>query len=261
MNTYRQNALAAGLLFVIADIAGPLAYPALAFLFDRAPDYLATAANHSSQVVIGVLLILTMELACSGIAVWLYPVLRQRHEALALWAVSLRTIEAICGIVAGVALLALIPLGRAFLAAGAPEAADFQTLGAMILTTSDWTRDVVMLFAWGLGALLYNLIFLRSRLLPRWLAGWGILAILLHLAACLLTLFEVIGPSSPMQVALLAPSGLQELALAVWLIVKGFDPAAVARLSAREASPLAPRDLHQGPALADTGQPQPRVAI
>ncbi len=118
MNTYRQNALGAGVLFVIADIVGPLAYPALAFLFDRAPDYLATAATHSSQVVSGVLLILTMELACSGIAVWLYPVLRRHHEALALWAVGLRAVEAVCGIVAGVALLALIPLGRAFLAAG-----------------------------------------------------------------------------------------------------------------------------------------------
>lgn len=259
MNTHRQNALGAGVLFVIADLVGPLAFPALAIL--KAPDYLAAAARHSSQVVSGVLLILTMELACSGIAVWLYPVLRRHHEALALWSVGLRAIEAICGIVAGVALLALIPLGRAFLAAGAPEAAYFQTLGNMILTTSDWTRDVVMLFTWGLGAILYNLIFLRSGLLPRWLAGWGIVAILVHLAACLLTLFEVIGPSSPLQIVLLAPSGLQELVLALWLIVKGFDPAAVARLSAREASPPASRDLSLGPALTDPSKPQPHAAI
>ncbi len=131
----------------------------------------------------------------------------------------------------------------------------------MILATSDWMRDVVMLFAWGLGALLYNLIFLRSRLLPRWLAGWGILAILLHLAGCLLALFEIIGPSSPLQVVLLAPSALQELVLAIWLIAKGFDPAAVARLSAREAptagtarsEPGAGPDRHD-PTAASRGQ-------
>ncbi|HRF46201.1 MAG TPA: DUF4386 domain-containing protein [Anaerolineales bacterium] len=117
-----------------------------------------------------------MELACSGIAIWLYPILRRHHEAMALWAVVLRAIEAICGIVAALGLLALIPLSRAFVAAGAPEASYLQTLGDVIVTPREWTRDVVVLFAWGLGTLLYNFIFVRARLLPRWLAGWGIVA-------------------------------------------------------------------------------------
>ncbi|HRE28114.1 MAG TPA: DUF4386 family protein, partial [Anaerolineales bacterium] len=51
-----------------------------------------------------------------------------------------------------------------------------QTLGDVIVTPREWTRDVVVLFAWGLGTLLYNFIFVRARLLPRWLAGWGIVA-------------------------------------------------------------------------------------
>ncbi len=259
MTTHRQSALVAGSLFVVADVAGFLTFSPLATL--NSPDYLATTTAHSTEVIIGVLLILTMELACAGIAVWLYPVLRRHHEAMALWAVVLRVIEAICGIVAALGLLALIPLSRAFVAAGAPEASYLQTLGDVIVTTREWTRDVVMLFAWGLGALLYNIIFYRARLLPRWLAGWGIVAIVLHLASCLLTLFEVVGPFSPLQIAMLAPSGLQELVLAIWLIVKGFDPAAAARLATREASPLEPRDLNPGPDTTHTGTPQPHAAL
>jgi hypothetical protein len=48
-----------------------------------------------------------------------------------------------------------------------------------------------------------------------------------------MTIFDVMGPSSPVQIILLVPSGLQELVLAVWLIVKGFNPSAVAALSAK----------------------------
>jgi hypothetical protein len=224
MNAHRKNALSAGILFVIADIAGFSSIPFLGFLNN--PDYLIKVAENRSQLVTGGLLILTMELACSGIAIWLYPVLKKQNEALALWAVGLRMIEVICGIISAIGLLALIPLSQEFLKAGTPDASFFQTLGTVIQTTRAWTRDVFMLFAWGLGALLYNYIFFQAKLLPRWLSVWGIVAILLHLASCLLTIFNIIGPSSPMQVFLLAPSGLQEIVLAVWLLVKGFNPSA-----------------------------------
>ncbi len=259
MNTFRQNALAAGLLFVVADVVGPFAFPALGFLNE--PNYLATTAGHSNSLMVGVLLILTMELACSGIAVWLYPILRKEHEAMALWSVIFRAIEALCGIVAAVALLALIPLSQGFLAAGMPEVSAFQALGTLIVSTSDWTRDVVMLFAWGLGALLYNILFFKSGLLPRWLAGWGIVGILVHMASCVLRLFDVIGPTSPLQLAMLAPSALQELTLALWLIVKGFDQAAVARLTTRQFPTLEPREPKQTSTLHDTGAPQPHAAL
>ena len=234
VNTHRKNALGAGILFVIADIAGFSSIPFLGFVNN--PDYLIKVAENRNPLVTGGLLILTMELACSGIAIWLFPVLKKQNEALALWAVGLRMIEVICGIVSAIGLLALIPLSQEFLKAGTPDASSFQTLGAVIQTTRAWSRDVFMLFAWGLGALLYNYIFFQAKLLPRWLSGWGIVAILLHLASCLLTIFDIIGPSSPMQIFLLAPSALQEIVLAIWLIVKGFDPSAIASLSAKTAT-------------------------
>ena len=226
MNSNRKNALGAGVLFVIADIAGFLTFPFLGFLNN--PDYLIKVAENRNQVVMAALLIVIMELACSGIAIWLYPILKKHNEALALWSVGLRIIEAILGIVSVIGLLALIPLSQEFIKAGTPDASYFQTLGSLIQTVRAWTRDVLMLSAWGLGALLYNYIFFQTKLIPRWLSGWGIVAILVHVASSMLVIFDIIGSASPMQVFLLAPSGLQELTLAVWLIVKGFNPSAIA---------------------------------
>ncbi len=234
MNTNRKNALGAGILFVIADIAGFLTFAFLGSVNN--PDYLIKVTENRNQVVMAALLVLIMELACSGIAIWLYPVLKKHNEALALWSVGLRIIEAILGIVSVIGLLALIPLSQEFIKAGTPNASYFQTLGTLILTVRDWIRDVLMISAWGLGALLYNYIFFQTKLIPRWLSGSSIVAILLHLASCSLIIFDIIGPFSPMQIFLLAPSGLLELVLAVWLIAKGFNPSAIASLSAKTAT-------------------------
>lgn len=235
MNTNRTNALIAGVLFVIADIAGFLTIPVLGFLDN--PDYLIKAFENRNQVVMGALLVVIMELACSGIAIWLYPVLKKHNEALALWSVGLRIIEVMLFIVSAIGLLALIPLSQEFIKAGTPDASYFQTLGTLIKTVRVWTRDVLALSAWGLGALLYNYIFFNTQLIPRWLSGSSIVAILLHLVSCLLAIFDIISPSSPMQVFLLIPSGLLEMVLAVWLIVIGFNPSAIASLSAKTATP------------------------
>ena len=60
-----------------------------------------------------------------------------------------------------------------------------------------------------------------SRLVPTWLSVWGLAGAAAYLAAGLLVLYGLEPLSTP-QVVLEAPLGLQEIALALWLIVKGF---------------------------------------
>jgi hypothetical protein len=49
----------------------------------------------------------------------------------------------------------------------------------------------------------------------------------------MLVMFRVIGPMSTTQVVLAVPIAVQEMVLAVWLIVKGFNSSAIASLSAK----------------------------
>jgi hypothetical protein len=78
--------------------------------------------------------------------------------------------------------------------------------------------------AFCLGALMYYIIFYQTKLVPRWLSGWGLVGVALLAIAALLVMFGVIAPLSTSQVVLALPIAVQEMALAVWLIFKGFNP-------------------------------------
>ena len=72
--------------------------------------------------------------------------------------------------------------------------------------------------------MLYYLLF-QARLIPRWLSRWGLVAAPLFLIASLSLLWTG-DPNSSLATTCFAPMALQEVVLAVWLIVKGFDAAA-----------------------------------
>jgi hypothetical protein len=94
----------------------------------------------------------------------------------------------------------------------------------------------VAVLAFGVGALMYYWVFYRSRLVPRWLSAWGLVAIALVMVSGLLVMLRLAEPMSTTQVVLALPIAVQEMVLAVWLIAKGFDPSAIAAESSGETS-------------------------
>jgi hypothetical protein len=72
----------------------------------------------------------------------------------------------------------------------------------------------------------YYLLY-RSKLIPRWLSVWGLIGAALVLAVGVLGMF---GHSA---MILWLPLAVNEMVLAVWLIVKGFNPSAIASGSAK----------------------------
>jgi hypothetical protein len=234
MNTNRKTAIIVGILFILG-FAGAFGPVAVKPILDD-PGYLVRILENRNTVLLGALSQLTMALACAGIAVGLYPILRNHNEPLALGAVSFRLIENVFQIVAALALLSLLTLSRESVKADAVAAPAFQAAGASLHAVHFWSAFVLAHFGFCLGALMYYYIFYRSNLIPRWLSGWGIVAILMHLTGALITMFTQIDPFSTSTSLLSIPIGLNELALAGWLIVKGFNPSAIASHSARTAT-------------------------
>jgi hypothetical protein len=233
MNTSRKAAIIVGILFILGFVGafGPVAVKPI--LDD--PNYLVKIFENNNLMLVGALAQLIMALACTGIAIGLYPILKKHNEALALGAVGFRMIENIFQIVAALALLSLLTLSQESVKADALAAPAFQAAGASLHAVHFWSAFVLAHFGFCLGALMYYYVFFRSNLIPRWLSGWGIVAILMHLTGALITMFTQIDPFSTSTSLLSIPIGLNELTLAGWLIVKGFNPSAMASLPAKTA--------------------------
>jgi len=86
-----------------------------------------------------------------------------------------------------------------------------------------------------LGGLIFYYVLFQSRLVPQWLSGWGFIALLMSLATGLLVMFGFFGPTSMISDLLQFPIFLQEMVLALWLIVKGFNLSAIAPDPARQS--------------------------
>jgi hypothetical protein len=132
-----------------------------------------------------------------------------------------------------VSLMSLLTLGQQFGTAGSVNHTSLQTIGNLLVSIRDHAA-LVAVFAFCVGAFMYYYLLFQSRLIPRWLSGFGIVAIILLNTACVLALFS--GNRITSYITLAAPIAVQEIILGVWLIVKGFNPSAIASLPAKTAT-------------------------
>jgi hypothetical protein len=230
MKSTRKIAVITGVIFIIATVvvlvAGTLT-PGL-----TGTDYLTRFSAHSNQVAAGALLYLVAAFASGGIAIAMYPVLKESNAGLALGSVVFRALEAAFYMVEVVCLLSLLTVGQQFTTAGFADRTSLQVIGNLLVSVRD-QATLVGVFAFCLCAFMYYYLFFQSRLIPRWLSGFGIVAIILMMTACMLSLFS--GNRITSYIPLAAPIAVQEMVLAVWLIVKGFNQTVIASLSAKIA--------------------------
>lgn len=225
MESYRKYAISAGVFFIIYT-SGDI----LSFLFlgpVTATNYLVSVSENAWLVGTGALLLFNGGACASGIAISLYPVLKKFNPGLALGAVGFRISEGVLRFVTVSALLLLITLSQQFVQAGAPDSSFFQTLGVLLVAGFEGGFGSTLAFS--IGALLYYIIFYRTKLVPRWISVWGLAAAILTILSFVLATVGLIAPGSTEETVFLLPMLPQEMVLAVWLIVKGFNPSAIAR--------------------------------
>ena len=233
MNTSRRTSIATGALFNLATIAALAAASVIPSL--AGTDYVTAVADQPGRLAAAALLYLIAAGSSVGIAIALYPLLKQVNTTLALGSVVFRTIEAVFYTAAVVSLLSIMPLGQQLATAPADNRAAIQMMADSLLSMREHSTTVAA-FALTVGALMYYTLFYRARLVPRWLSGWGIAATLLMMTACLLSLFS----NSPVTgyIFLFLPLLVQEMVLAGWLLVKGFSPSHPASKASSGAQPL-----------------------
>ncbi|MET9313100.1 DUF4386 domain-containing protein [Kribbella sp. NPDC003505] len=226
MREHKAAATTAGILFIIGTLAGILSKAVTSFPVHNADDPLAYAADHSGTVATGALLVLVMGLSLALVAVVLFPVLRPVDEVLATGYLIIRgAVETTTYVIVAVAWLVLVPLAETMSAGPGTASPSGVRLGTLVIDSDG--ASVIMSLVFCLGAALFYVLLFRSRIVPRWITVWGLMGIPFYVAAYLLAMYGVVGINSSEVNVLCLPLAVQEMVLAVWMIARGFRPAAV----------------------------------
>ena len=221
MNTNRKTAIFVGALFLIAmftSLPGGILLESII----SAPDYLISMSENVTEVKIGVFLEFMNGLSVIGIGVLMFPIFKKHNEGMALGYAGFRIIEAVFYIGGAIIPLSLITLSQEFAQASTANAAYFQIVGDSYIAERAQLAGLLVPVFMGLGALLFYYLLYQSKLLPRFISVWGFIGAVLMLTANLLA----VGASIMMIFVL--PLILNEIFLAGWLIVKRFNPDALA---------------------------------
>ena len=133
-------------------------------------------------------------------------------------------IEGATYVIVAIAWLLLVPLAGTMSAGPGTASPAGVRLGTLVIDSDG--VNVIMSLVFCLGATLFYVLLFRSRIVPRWIATWGLLGIPLYAAAYLLVMYGVVGINSSLVNLFGLPLAVQEMVLAVWMIARGFRPAA-----------------------------------
>ena len=134
-----------------------------------------------------------------------------------------------------ISMFLLLTVSEIYGKTGATDAFIFQTLGSMVIAAGHWIQ-MINGIVFSVGTLMIFTLFYQTRLIPRWLSGWGLIGAVLYFIAEIVSMLSPLHTSPDIGVGiglLIIPTAIQEMVFAVWMIVKGFNRQNIAALSAK----------------------------
>ena len=180
--------------------------------------FLISAAESALQIRLAVLLLFVGSAIATGIAITALPVLGRYSYGMAWWLVALAVAGFTLQAVDNGRILAMLSLSQEYAKAGVAKPELFQAMAVVVGAARKWSHFTYLLVAVSWIFLLFAALY-RFRLVPRMLAALGLVTSLLQIAS--VSLRVIMGFSPEMRLAM--PLGPCYVALALWLLVKGFN--------------------------------------
>ena len=216
-----MNGIIIGVFYIMATVSAVIA---VIFYQPVLSDqwYLAVENGFETKILLGVLNDLLLVVSAVGTAVMLFPYIRKWNEHLALGYLCFRFMEAVFIAIGLVSILGLLSLSMHF-ESGTLTKETVQAAGFLLQGFHRWTFMLGPNLMLGINTFLYSYLLLKTGLVPKFLAIFGMVTAVLVFGAGLLDMFGSIEPVSTAKGILALPVGVYEMILAVWLMVKGFN--------------------------------------
>jgi hypothetical protein len=201
-----------------------------------AADFPANIPAVQTMLLIGGFLMLLNTVVDIGKGVLFFPILEHHGRRTAFVYLAAIVVQVVFLDIGALFLLMLVPLAQIAADAGASSAAWAPGM-ATLLTESNTLAYNIGQATLSFGGVFLCLLLYRTRLIPQLLAGIGVLGYVMHAGGAISELFGL-----QISLYLLIPGAIFEVGIALGLIVKGFNAAAVSRgdsvLATPETAPL-----------------------
>lgn len=207
-----------GFLFLLQATAGAVSnFALLGQVISTPPGFLTNAAASALQISLAAMLGIAAGLVSMGISITAWPVFMRHSERMAIWFVALSVAALALAAVESGTVLSMLSLSQEYVKAEPAEMAALQSAAIVVRSARTWAHYTNLLVAGTMMFVMYSTLF-RFSLVPRLLAGLGLVGTVLQLIAVTMPIFGY-----RINFLLLAPIGLSQLALSLWLIARGFD--------------------------------------
>jgi hypothetical protein len=220
-NTYRTTATVVGIVYILGFVVGITGFGLFTSILG-APDHLSTVSANSMLLGFAAVLWLMAVIGDAAHGILMFPILKQHSERMAIGYLAFRIVDAVFIAVMVLFVLIQIPLGSEYLKAAASNTPFLQALSAVFSQGQQYAYQIGM-SALGVSGLMLCYTLYRAKLVPGWLAIWG----LLGYATILVGMLSAIMGSGLGDLSSYL-GGLWEVVIGVWLIVKGFNSSAIA---------------------------------
>ena len=207
---------AVGVLLLVQLIG--LSLPFILLFPTTSTTFLESASTAAFQTRTAVFILFANALLTTGIAIWAFPVFREYSSRLAVLFVVVSVVWVVMQSVDNAQILSMMSLSQQYAGSGGANSALYEIVAASVRSTRRWVHltELLVIDFW---FLVFYAILFRFGFVPRLLAGFGLLAVVLHAAGIPLPVFAGYSSFMPLGWSL----AVSHVLIGGWLIAKGFS--------------------------------------
>lgn len=221
-NNNRINARLAGIFFIIAAIASIVGLK----FYDpilTSKDFLVSGLSNYNMVILGAICELILAVTAIGTGIMLYPYLKRYNESLGTGYLSFRVMEVVFIVIGTISILTVLSICQSYNHGVVTDKTYAESISKAFIAAHDWTFILGSNFMLAINTAIYSYVFLKTGLVPKKLAIFGLIASCLIMVAALCEMFGLFRQISAWGIVLALPIAIFEITLAIRLIASGFN--------------------------------------
>ncbi|MGW9686640.1 DUF4386 domain-containing protein [Flagellimonas sp. 2504JD1-5] len=220
METNQKTGRIIGFLLLLIMLSGipSVMFRGLSTSMVNSPNFLNQIFENAMEMRVSVLLDVFASSLWVVAATLLFPLIKKFNHRLAMAFFGIWMVYFAIIIHSNISHLSLLSLSQEFVTAGVTDTTYFATAGLLKIEDYFWAHFFAIMFYASAAFMFYYFLF-RTKLVPRFLSIWGMVAISIVFVACWLNIFDL-----NVSFHFFSQNGLHMIVLMGWLIAKGFSP-------------------------------------